>query len=155
MGRHLWIDLPEATTHGYSFVIANELLYLIGTTNGETGVADNQGGQDIFLAKIITGLEDAEVPFSGISITPTAPLDSQGNLHTSEDGSSTSFKIRLNQIPITDEEVEVALTGLAIFGSDAPLPDNRTSEECRRLPSNKPKTLPLSLQLAIEAEHQS
>jgi hypothetical protein len=112
MGRQLWINLPDEWTQGWSFVIANDELYLNGITTGETGIAENQGGTDIFLAKIITGLEDAEVPFSGISITRTAPLDSQGNLLTSEDGSSTSFKIMLNQIPITDEEVEVLLTGL-------------------------------------------
>ena len=112
IGRQLWIDLPEATTKGYSFINTNDELYLVGSTNGDTGVADNQGGNDIFLAKITTGLEDAEVPFSGIKIIATAPRDSQENLETSEDGSSTSFKVRLNQIPLSDEDVVVSLTGL-------------------------------------------
>ena len=112
MGRQLWINLPNKSTKGWSFVVANDELYLNGTTTGETGIAENQGGTDIFLAKISTGLEDAEVPFSGISIIPTAPRDSDGNLQTSEDGSSTSFRVRLNQEPLTYEDIVVTLTGL-------------------------------------------
>ena len=57
-------------------------------------------------------MEDAEIPFSGISIIPTAPRDSEGKLQTSEVGSSTSFKVKLNQEPLTDEDVVVSLTGL-------------------------------------------
>ena len=60
MGRQLWINLPDEWTQGWSFVIANDELYLNGITTGDTGIADNQGGTDVFLAKITTGLEDAE-----------------------------------------------------------------------------------------------
>ena len=112
MGRQLWINLPDEWTQGWSFVIANDELYLNGITTGDTGIAENSGGTDIFLAKITTGLEDAEIPFSGISIIPTAPRDSEGKLQTSEVGSSTSFKVKLNQEPLTDEDVVVSLTGL-------------------------------------------
>ena len=112
MGRQLWINLPDEWTQGWSFVIANDELYLNGITTGETGIAENQGGTDIFLAKITTGLEDAEIPFSGISIIPTAPRDSEGKLQTSEVGSSTSFKVKLHQEPLADEDVVVSLTGL-------------------------------------------
>ena len=56
MGRQLWINLPDASTKGWSFVIANDELYLSGTTTGDTGIAENQGGTDIFLAKITTCL---------------------------------------------------------------------------------------------------
>ena len=98
-------------TQGWSFVIANDELYLNGITTGETGHVES-GGTDIFLAKITTGLEDADIPFSGISIIPTAPRNSEGKLQTSEVGSSTSFKVKLHQEPLADEDVVVSLTGL-------------------------------------------
>lgn len=133
LGRQLTLD----STHANNFVVANNELHLFGRTSLNTGVAENQGGDDLFLAKIDPGFRNVEVPFSGISIIPTAPRDSEGNLQTSEDGSSTSFRVQLNQPPVTDEGVVVALTGLDPTEGSLSIPDYSTEQSNKEIVTPK------------------